>query len=61
MMCETTGCTLTLAALLEDPLVRLVMRSDNVSETDHSALLIRVQKSLIARASMMEPVSRASF
>nr|WP_294567047.1 hypothetical protein [uncultured Rhodopila sp.] len=58
MMCETTGCTLTLAALLRDPLVQLVMRSDNVSETDHSALLTRVQNALIARTSLMDPGPR---
>jgi hypothetical protein len=60
-MCATTGCTLTLAALLEDPLVRLVMRSDHVSETDHSALLIRVQESLIARTSLMQAASRQAL
>jgi hypothetical protein len=60
-MCETTGCTLTLDALLTDPLVHLVMRSDNVSETDHSALLIRVQEALIARTSLMQSASRAAI
>jgi hypothetical protein len=51
-MCATTVCTLNLAALLKDPLIRLVMSSDNVSETDYSALLFRVRETLIARASM---------
>jgi hypothetical protein len=50
-MCTTTDSTLTLAALLKDPLIRLVMRSDNVSEEDHSALMFRVQECLMARAS----------
>jgi hypothetical protein len=58
MMCETAGCTLTLDALLTDPLVHLVMRSDNVSETDHSALLIRVQEALIARTAVMQGASQ---
>jgi hypothetical protein len=49
-----------MAALLEDPLVRLVMRSDNVSETDHSALLRRVQGALIARTSLTESASHAA-
>lgn len=48
-MCTTTIDTLTLAGLLRDPLVQLVMRSDNVSEEDHSALLFRVKQCLIAR------------
>jgi hypothetical protein len=48
-MCTTTIRTLNLNSMLQDPLIKLVMRSDNVSEQDHSALLHRVQKSLIAR------------
>ena len=48
-MCTTTISTLTLTTMLQDPLIKLVMRSDNVSEQDHSALLHRVQQSLIAR------------
>ncbi|MDR3530573.1 MAG: hypothetical protein P4L90_08495 [Rhodopila sp.] len=59
-MCTTTISTLTLATLLQDPLVQLVMRSDNVSESDHSELLHRVKDSLIARASMCEPTLQAS-
>jgi hypothetical protein len=54
-MCETTEGTLTLAMLLQDPLVRLVMQSDNVSEEDHSALMFRVQECLLARASFTPP------
>lgn len=50
MMCTTTISTLTLTAMLQDPLIKLVMRSDNVSEQDHSDLLYRVQESLISRA-----------
>ncbi len=49
-MCTTTISTLTLTSMLDDPLIRLVMRSDNVSEEDHSELLFRVKDSLIARA-----------
>lgn len=49
-MCTTTDGTLTLAALLCDPLVQLVMRSDNVSESDHTALLYRVRETLASRA-----------
>lgn len=58
-MCTTTISTLTLAALLQDPLVQMVMRSDNVSESDHSELLFRVKDSLVARAAMLEPAFRA--
>jgi hypothetical protein len=49
IMCTTTISTLTLASLLGDPLIQLVMRSDNVSQSDHSALLHRVKDSLAAR------------
>jgi hypothetical protein len=48
-MCTTTISTLTMANLLQDPLIQLVMRSDNVSDEDHSALLRRVQSVLAAR------------
>jgi hypothetical protein len=61
VMCTTTISTLTLAGLLQDPLIRMVMRSDNVSESDHSELLHRVQESLIARASKQEPELEAAF
>lgn len=59
VMCTTTISTLTLAALLEDPLIQLVRRSDNVSEEDHSDLLFRVKNSLIARASVLAPAFQA--
>jgi hypothetical protein len=60
-MCTTTICTLTLAALLEDPLVHLVMQSDNVSKADHSALMRRVQESLTARAPTPQPTLQLSL
>jgi hypothetical protein len=53
-MCTTTIRTLTLAAMLQDPLIKLVMRSDNVSEEDHSELLYRVKQSLVMRADITE-------
>jgi hypothetical protein len=56
VMCTTTISTLTLAGLLQDPLIQLMMRSDKVSDTDHSELLHRVKDSLIARASMQAGV-----
>lgn len=52
MMCTTTIDTLTFAGLLNDPLIQLVMRSDNVSAEDHSELLHRVKESLVAREAM---------
>ena len=61
VMCTTTISTLTLAGLLQDPLIRMMMRSDNVSEADHSELLYRVQESLIARASKREPELQDAF
>jgi hypothetical protein len=36
------------------------MRSDNVSESDHSELLYRVQESLIARAALHNPNAQAT-
>jgi hypothetical protein len=54
-MCTTTISTLTLAGLLQDPLIQMVMRSDKVSESDYSELLHRVKDSLIARASQPGP------
>jgi hypothetical protein len=55
MMCTTTISTLTLASLLRDPLIQMVMRSDNVSESDHSDLLHRVKDSLSAREPDLRP------
>jgi hypothetical protein len=59
-MCTTTISTLTLAGLLQDPLIQMVMRSDKVSESDYSELLHRVKDSLIARASRPDPVLQAT-
>jgi hypothetical protein len=59
-MCTTTISTLTLASLLQDPLILMVMRSDNVSVEDQSELLHRVKESLIARASVLESALQAS-
>lgn len=49
MMCSTDAGTLTLDGLLQDPLTRMLMRSDGVSERDFSDLLLRVQDCLLAR------------
>jgi hypothetical protein len=54
-MCTLTTGALTLTTMLQDPLIRLVMHSDNVSEEDHSALLYRVQQLLCARAEFARP------
>ena len=51
-----TDSTLTLATLLHDPLVQLVMRSDNVSEQDHKDLLFRVKGTLEMRGRVECPV-----
>jgi hypothetical protein len=48
-MCTTTSGTLTLAAMLSDPLILAMMRSDGVSERDHEALLFRVKDTLDER------------
>jgi hypothetical protein len=59
-MCTTTISTLTLAGLMQDPLIQMVMRSDKVSESDYSELLHRVKDSLIARASQPQPALQAA-
>ena len=61
VMCTETVSTLTLATLLQDPLIQMVMRSDNVSQQDHSELLHRVKDSLTARLSVQEPRLQASL
>lgn len=48
-MCTTTFGTLTLAAMLEDPLIRAVMRSDRVSVGEYEAMLYRVKELLAER------------
>jgi hypothetical protein len=48
-MCTTTHGTLTLAGMLNDPLILAMMRSDRVSEVDHAALLFRVKDTLADR------------
>ncbi|MDR3537481.1 MAG: hypothetical protein P4L71_13370 [Acetobacteraceae bacterium] len=45
----TDSGTLTLTGLLQDPLTRMLMRSDGVSEQDFSDLLLRVKDCLLAR------------
>ena len=42
-----TGCSL--GALVHDPLIRLVMASDGVSERDLLGLMIRVRRAIRAR------------
>jgi hypothetical protein len=59
-MCTATISTLTLASLLQDPLIQMVMRSDNVSQEDHSELLHRVKDSLIARSYMQDVALEAT-
>jgi hypothetical protein len=54
-MCAMADGTLTLATLLHDPLVQLMMRSDNVSEKDHSELLFRVRDTLRERMVVLAP------
>lgn len=48
-MCTTTFGTLTLAAMLDDPLIQAMMHSDGVSQREHTALLFRVRDTLEGR------------
>ena len=54
-MCATTHGTLTLASLLTDDLIQAVMRSDNVSQRDHAALMFLVKDTLEHRAHAWRP------
>ncbi len=54
-MCTTTISTLTLAAMLDDPLILAVMRSDGVSHREHTALLFRVRDTLEQRMPLVRP------
>ena len=46
---------MTFAGLLHDPLIRLVMLSDGVTEDALAALMNRVRRSLAARAQLRHP------
>jgi hypothetical protein len=59
-MCMTTMNTLTLAGMLHDPLIKLVMLSDGVSEQDYSELLFRVKDTLVARAAALTPPAQVA-
>ena len=49
-MCMMSMSTLTFAAMLDDPLIQAVMRSDKVAEHDYAAMLHRVKDRLETRA-----------
>lgn len=48
-MCTTTISNLTMACMLKDPLIRMVMHSDGVSDDEMAELLSRVKDTLVAR------------
>ena len=48
-MCMDTGYRLTMAAMLGDPLIQLMRRSDGITEEAHAELLHRVRDTLVAR------------
>lgn len=54
MMCMTVIETLTLSGLLADPLTRMVMHSDGVSEQEFTELWQRIQD-MRAPVEMLEP------
>lgn len=49
-MCTMEDGTLTLGTLLQDPLTRMLMQRDGVSEREFSELMLRVQNVLADRA-----------
>ena len=54
-MCARADHDVTFAGLLHDPLIRLVMLSDGVTEDALAALMNRVRCSLAARAQLRHP------
>jgi len=48
-MCMTTIDTLTFTAMLRDPLIQMMRRSDGVSDDDFADLLHRVRDRMIER------------
>ena len=57
-MCASTAEPLTLAAMLTDPMIQAMMRSDRVLERDYAALLARVKASLDQRRRVPAPARR---
>ena len=53
-MCMRHDERLTLGTLLEDPMIRLVMASDGVSEQEMRSLMLRMRRVLSARSTRME-------
>ena len=56
-VCARADYDVTFASLLHDPLIRLVMLSDGVTEDAMAALMNRVRRSLAARAQPRRPTS----
>ncbi len=54
-MCTNTECGLTMAGLLDDPLIRLMNRSDGVTDQAHADLWEHTRETLIARFAMQPP------
>jgi hypothetical protein len=50
IVCADTDCHASFSDLLQDPLIRLVMASDGVTERDMIALGDQVRRALAARA-----------
>ncbi len=48
-MCMNADCGLTMANLLADPLIAMVMHSDGVSHDTHAALWQRIEDASAAR------------
>ena len=51
-MCINAECGLTMAGLLSDPLIQMMMRSDGVSQQEHADLWERTREAAIARYAM---------
>ncbi len=51
-MCANAEYGLTMAGLLSDPLIQLMMRSDGVDHRDHADLWERTRETVIARFAM---------
>jgi hypothetical protein len=57
-MCAGSHEESGIACLLQDPLIRLVMKSDGVTEQDMLAVMDHLQRSLTAREDRMSSVEQ---
>jgi putative intracellular protease/amidase len=60
MMCQDHERPLTLEGLLHDPLTRMVMAADGVSESDFATVMYSARKAVIERQAIAERGAEAA-